>query len=187
MYTRLGFVATLILSVTQTLFSEGTAPTSSTTDQVVVREMAVTKPDVLELQWQMKIKGTMPPAYWRDVAQCETAGDWKDKGKFAGGLGIATVTWKGYGGYEFARHPSKATPMEQMIVANRIAVLGYQTKNTFLTLEDKEAGRPFFRPASGFTGWGCIKNNRYLRPQNWRNSNRTEWRRSKKNVLFPHE
>ena len=104
--------------------------------------------------------------YWKDVAQCETGNNWQDKGNFGGGLGIAITTWIGYGGLEFAPHPSKATPLEQIVVANRIAVFGYQTKDEFLTLEDKALNKPFFRPAVGFYGWGCIKNNRYLRPHN---------------------
>lgn len=104
--------------------------------------------------------------YWKKVAQCETGGDWQNKGNFAGGLGIATTTWKGYGGYEFANHPSKATITEQIIVANRISTFGYQTKDEFKTLEDKQANKPFFRPAVGFYGWGCIKNNKYLHPTN---------------------
>ena len=101
--------------------------------------------------------------YWTKVAQCETAQDWQDGGNWGGGLGIARSTWEGYGGKEFASHPSKATVLEQIVVANRIAVLGYQTKNEFLTLDDRLANKPFYRPAVGFNGWGCIKNNAYLK------------------------
>lgn len=102
--------------------------------------------------------------YWKKVAQCETGSNWQDKGRWGGGLGIADTTWKGYGGYEFAKHPSEATVSEQIIVANRIAIFGYQTKDDYLTLDDKLNNRPFFRDPVGFYGWGCIKNNRYLRP-----------------------
>jgi soluble lytic murein transglycosylase-like protein len=103
--------------------------------------------------------------YWKKVAQCETAGDWKDGGNWGGGLGIARSTWQGYGGHQFASHPAKATILQQIVVANRIAVLGYQT-NEFLTLDDRLNNTPFFRPAVGFNGWGCIKNNAYLKPKN---------------------
>ncbi len=103
--------------------------------------------------------------YWKKVAQCETAGDWKDGGNWGGGLGIARSTWQGYGGHQFASHPAKATILQQIVVANRIAVLGYQT-NEFLTLDDRLNNKPFFRPAVGFNGWGCIKNNAYLKPKN---------------------
>jgi hypothetical protein len=47
---------------------------------------------------------------------------------------------------------------EQIIVANRISTQGYQTKNEFLTLKDRQNNKPFFRPAVGFGGWGCKKN-----------------------------
>ena len=101
--------------------------------------------------------------YWTKVAQCETGQNWQDGGNWGGGLGIAKSTWQGYGGKEFAAHPSKATILEQIVVANRVAVLGYQTKDEFLTLDDRLANKPFYRPAVGFSGWGCIKNNTYLK------------------------
>jgi hypothetical protein len=103
--------------------------------------------------------------YWKKVAQCETRQDWQNGGNWGGGLGIATSTWQGYGGKEFASHPSKATILEQIIVANRISTFGYQTKNEFMTVEDRTNNKPFFRPAVGFSGWGCIKNNSYLKPK----------------------
>jgi hypothetical protein len=100
--------------------------------------------------------------YWKKVAQCESQQNWKDRGNFSGGLGIAQSTWEGYGGLEFGKHPYDATPFEQIVVANRIAVFGYQT-NEYRTLDDKLNNKPFFRPAAGFTGWGCIKHNSYLK------------------------
>jgi len=127
------------------------------------------KPNQVMLMPTMKrVTFKMGPSlkYWEKVAQCETNSNWQDKGQWGGGLGIATTTWEGYGGKEFASHPSKATVIEQIIVANRIAVFGYQTKNEFRTLQDKEANKPFFRDPVGFYGWGCIKNNRYLKPTN---------------------
>jgi hypothetical protein len=103
--------------------------------------------------------------YWKKVAQCETGQDWQDGGNWGGGLGIATSTWKAYGGKQFASHPSKATVLQQIVVANRIAIFGWQT-NEFITLDDRLNGKTFFRPAVGFYGWGCIKNNKYLHPTN---------------------
>ena len=103
--------------------------------------------------------------YWDKVAQCETRSDWQDRGYYAGGLGIALPTWQGFGGQDFAPKQWLATRLEQIVVANRIALHGYQT-NEFLTLDDKLANRPFFRPPAGFLGWGCIKfhKNGYLKP-----------------------
>lgn len=114
-----------------------------------------------------KVTFKMGPSikYWQKVAKCETNSDWKNKGNWGGGLGIAVSTWEGYGGKEFASHPSKATVIEQIIVANRIAVFGYQTQE-FKTIEDKTADKPFYRPSVGFNGWGCIKHNKYLKPTN---------------------
>ena len=96
--------------------------------------------------------------YWHRMAQCETGGDWKNKGQWSGGLGIYKQTWSGYGGKEFASKPELATIDEQIIVANRISTQGYQTKNEFRTFEDKQKNRPFFREPVGFGGWGCKKN-----------------------------
>lgn len=109
----------------------------------------------------------MRTSYWDKVAQCETRQNWRDGGKWGGGLGIYIRTWKAYGGREFARHPSKATKREQIIVANRISVLGYQTKNVYRTWDDKVNNRPLFRRPVGFWGWGCIKHNKYLHPERY--------------------
>ena len=113
------------------------------------------------------IKMPMQDIYWDAVAVCETNSNWKDGGHFAGGLGIALTTWQGFGGYEFSKTPAKATRAEQIIVANRISVFGYQTKRQFKTIEDKINNRPFFRPAVGFFGWGCVKNRKSLHPSRW--------------------
>jgi len=96
--------------------------------------------------------------YWHRMAQCETGSNWKNTGRWSGGLGIYTQTWKGYGGLEFAPKPELATIDEQIIVANRISTQGYQTKNEFRTFEDKQSNKPFFRNPVGFGGWGCKKN-----------------------------
>lgn len=95
--------------------------------------------------------------YWHRMAQCETGGDWKNKGKWSGGLGIYTQTWIGYGGKEFAPKPELATIEEQIIIANRISTQGYQTKDEYKTLTDRQQNKPFFREPVGFGGWGCKK------------------------------
>ena len=95
--------------------------------------------------------------YWDRMAQCETKGNWKDKGKWSGGLGIYTSTWIGFGGKEFAPKPELATREQQILIANRISTQGYQTKNEYLTIEQKLSNKPFFRNAVGFSGWGCMK------------------------------
>jgi hypothetical protein len=70
---------------------------------------------------------------------------------------MAQSVWEGYGGRQFASRPPKATKQEQIIVANRMAFFGYQTKNVFRTLDDKLNNKPFFRPAIGWrssSNWG---------------------------------
>jgi hypothetical protein len=114
----------------------------------------------------------MPVAYWDDVAYCETHGNWIDGGAYAGGLGIAQTSWENYGGREFSRTPKGATKEEQLEVAYRISVAGYQTKHVYLTLDDKLNNKPFFRPAAGFFGWGCIRAHQSLHPQNWLRNHR---------------
>ena len=112
---------------------------------------------------QVTFKMGPPVSYWKKVAQCETGNNWKNGGYFSGGLGIAKSTWVGYGGREFAENPYQASMLEQIVVANRVAVLGYQTKGEYRTLQDKLDNKPFYRPAVGFNGWGCIKHNTYLK------------------------
>lgn len=129
-------------------------------------------PAAIELRQQLRNPRTAPVAFWERVAVCESSLDgenarWDDGGKWAGGLGIYVGTWRAYGGRQFASRPDKATKLEQIVIANRISVFGYQTKNEYLTLADRLANRPFFRPKVGFFGWGCVANNSYLHPKKW--------------------
>lgn len=122
-----------------------------------------------ELAEQLRHPRVMPVPYWTDhVAVCESSVDgrtarWNDGGYYSGGLGIALSTWRGYGGRQFAPTPGKATVEQQIVIANRISVLGFQTRHTFRDLGQP----PLFRPAVGFNGWGCIANHRRLQPRVW--------------------
>ena len=114
-----------------------------------------------ELAEQLQTRKAGSVKFWEAVSWCETNHKWNDGGYFSGGLGMAQSVWVGYGGKQFAPRPSKATKDEQIIVANRVAFLGYQTKNVFRTLDDKLNNRPFFRPAVGWRSaskWGknCV-------------------------------
>lgn len=115
----------------------------------------------------------MKDKYWDAVAVCETDSNWENGGNWAGGLGIALTTWQGYGGYQFASTPAKATREEQIIIANRISVYGHQTKRVFMTWQDRVDNKPFFRPPVGFFGWGCIKNRTSLHPSKWKRKKET--------------
>lgn len=96
------------------------------------------------------------PEFWDVLAKCETGGDWENGGYYAGGLGIAQSTWKGYGGWQFAKSPAKATKAEQITIALRIAVEGWMT-NEYRSLSDKQNNKPFFRSPVGFSGWGGLR------------------------------
>lgn len=153
---------------TPSLVSEG----SRDTHGGVVRTRV--HPDLIALRKQMADHPELPPIeFWtKAVARCETghgingANHWR-RGEHwkvttvTGSMGIATVTWRGYGGYAYAERAAKASPWAQIIVANRIGFLGYQTKNLYRTLDDRLNNRPLFRPAAGFDqGWGgvCARN-----------------------------
>jgi peptidoglycan hydrolase-like protein with peptidoglycan-binding domain len=98
--------------------------------------------------------------FWDKLAWCETHGDWKNGGNWAGGLGIAQSTWYGYGGHEFAKSPHLATKAEQIVVANRISTQGYLQ----ITNRDPDWARrqgvpsryEFYRYPVGFGGWGAL-------------------------------
>lgn len=108
--------------------------------------------------------------FWDKLAQCETAQDWQNGGRFAGGLGIMNNsrfpksgmgTWERYGGEQFAPSPDKATREEQIIVANRISVEGYKQ----MVERDPDWARRQGVPATylwdqkpvGLGGWGCYR------------------------------
>jgi len=132
--------------------TQTTVPTVSATE---VRPVVLTKPYEVSMLTKTP-KPKVPLEFWDELARCETGGNWKNGGNWAGGLGIAQSTWQGYGGREFARSPHRATKEEQIIVATRIAITGYQTKDVYLQLSDIP-DKPFFRPAVGFSGWGALK------------------------------
>ena len=163
--TRLGVIATMILS----LFGVGVEeniPTDTTVPTQAVHARAVS-PTHPMLRTQMRTGKVPSRAFWLAVAHCETHQEW-DRGKnwtkknsrayVSGGLGIANSTWQGYGGRQFARKAAFATKDEQMIVANRVSFLGYQTKNVYMTLDDKLNNRPYFRPPAKTPNWGknCV-------------------------------
>ena len=130
----------------------GSFPTDITTSTSVI---SPTSPAVHpELVAQLKSKKGGSIAFWEAVSWCETNHNWDDGGYYSGGLGMAQSVWVNYGGKQFAPRPSKATKQQQIIVANRTAFFGFQTKNVFGTLDDKLNNRPYFRPA---VGWRSMK------------------------------
>ena len=119
--------------------------------QVHTKALQTRNSSAWDISWLATLKRPHH-TYWDKVAQCETASNWKDRGKFAGGLGIYLQTWRGFGGQEFAPKQWLATRLEQITIANRIALHGWLAPNGY------------FQQPVGFNGWGCIKNNDYLKP-----------------------
>ncbi len=133
------------------------APVMAGQNSPVVKE-GFTKA-MLELSVQMRNHKVPPVEYWEQVAICESSkdgytADWRDKGRWSGGLGIYIGTWVRWGGRQFAPTPWQATKTEQIVIANRIAVLGFH----FFT---------YSKQPVGFNGWGCIKNRKSLDPKKW--------------------
>jgi hypothetical protein len=168
-------VAALILSLSviagasaQALAPEGNQEREMSVHRPPYRGQIPSKPadpkGVIELREQMKQPGVPPIEYWEQVAICESSkdgytADWRDKGRWSGGLGIYIGTWVRWGGRHFAPTPWQATKAEQMVVANRIAVLGFH----FFT---------YSKQPVGFNGWGCIAKRKSLDPDRWIGKNK---------------
>lgn len=117
----------------------------------------------LEHYYQLQ-RGAPPDAYWDAVARCETKQNWQNRGHFAGGLGIMTRgtyeksprgTWEWWGGEQFAPSPDYATRIQQIVIANRISMFGFQTTGIYRTWEDKQAKRSIFKYPVGYFGFSC--------------------------------
>ena len=160
---RLGLVATLTLSAfgLSTHPTEGTKEVTTTAVSIApqavahkVHMMSLSEMHPLLVE-QLRTHRAGSVKFWEAVSWCETNHKWNDSGYYSGGLGMAHSVWLNYGGKEFSSRPSKATKEEQIIVANRVAFLGFQTRHTYATLEDQQNNKPYFRPA---VGWRSMKN-----------------------------
>ena len=134
---------------------------SSETDTVVIEEVTSKNSVLIRSNLTRTNKPKATTQFWEELAQCETASNWQDGGKYAGGLGIYQGTWENWGGDEFASTPPKATKAEQIIVANRVSTQGYKTIRHRDPKWAKIHGVPnsyvWEKEAVGFGGWGCYK------------------------------
>ena len=85
----------------------------------------------------------IPSVQWiMAKAQCETNTDWANRGIYGGAFGFMhrgyetdnsglpnNSSWGRWGGFTYAKHPSKATPTEQVIVYLRINYAGWHRPN----------------------------------------------------------
>lgn len=152
-------VSAVLLATVFTTSHASASPTESTPPPTA-ESLSVSSEQYAEVAPVRLVKNPKPiplESFWDRLAWCETHSNWQNGGNWAGGLGIARRTWNRFGGREFARTPDKATREEQIIVAQRIAIFGWQSKDSFLTLEDRENNRPHFRRPVGFNGWGALK------------------------------
>jgi hypothetical protein len=180
------FIVSAVMSATAliptTAYATPTEPTKSNFGVSPVLQAETMHPELVQ---QLKSRKGGSIKFWEAVAWCETNHDWDDHGYFAGGLGMAKSVWANYGGKQFASTPQKATKHEQIIVANRVAFFGFQTKNTFRSLEDRENNKPFFRPAVGWRsmknwGRGCVNwETRKPSRERYTESGMAEWKESR--------
>lgn len=170
---RVGLALTMFTVTTMAPIVHAEAPATDTVRRPTARLGPDYRhhPDFLALLAQMRAHPELPPLdFWDAIALCETGmqangipGEW-DRGHdwgprarswVSGGLGLAHTTWRGYGGRQFAPKAAFASKWAQIIVANRVGFIGWQTTDEFLTFEDRQQNRPHFRPAAGFrSGWG---------------------------------
>lgn len=164
LYRTLTAVTLSITTLFGALVGGGETTAESTTTMVFVQDekapATVSKqsvPDKYEvmLHTQLSTRKVGSVKFWEAVSWCETNHNWDDGGYYSGGLGMAQSVWENFGGKQFASRPSKATKTQQIIVANRVAFLGFQTKRQFRTLDDKLNNRPYLRPA---VGWRNLRN-----------------------------
>lgn len=176
-------------TTTTTVFVEQTTP--KIFDSFMYVQATPTNTMHPELIEQLRSRKAGSIKFWEAVSWCETNHKWNDGGYFSGGLGMAQSVWTGYGGKQFAPRPSKATKEEQIIVANRMAFMGYQTKNVFETLDDKLNNRPFFRPAVGWrssSNWGknCVNwKTRKPRSNKYTEAGMAEWKKARQAAGIP--
>jgi hypothetical protein len=150
------FIVSAVMLATALINTTAHAKTTESTNQFRISPV-IESTDTMhpELAQQLKSRKGGSIRFWEAVAWCETNHDWDDHGHFAGGLGMAKSVWVNYGGRQFASTPQKATKQQQIIIANRVAFFGFQTKNIYRTLEDRQNNKPYFRPA---VGWKRLKN-----------------------------
>jgi hypothetical protein len=90
-------------------------------------------------------------ADWDAIAQVETKKNWKfvnGSKVFRGGLAMHNKVWDFFGGREFARWAERATPEEQIKIAERSSFDGYN---------DPKTGK--FKPAVGIGGFESVAKN----------------------------
>ena len=113
-----------------------------------------------------KYKAVLPDAYYDQLAQCETGGNWQHSTKsYTGGLGINRQTFRTWSNYNSAKG---LTPAQQVKVADAIAFKSHINPD----------GRKVWRV--GPWGWGCLKGQKHLQAFICKSSNKlvARWKRN---------
>ena len=113
-----------------------------------------------------KYHGVLPDAYYDQLAQCETGGNWQHSTRsYTGGLGINRQTWRTWSNSPSAKGK---TPAQQVKVADAIAFKSHINPD----------GRKVWRV--GPWGWGCLKGQKHLQAFicNSRHKDVQRWKRN---------
>lgn len=121
--------------------------------------------------WQsVQFRMGAPAKYWDQIAACEAGRkidqvNWRESGIYAGGLSIQhngkfgepnMGVWEQYGGEQFADSPDKANRLEQIIVANRIAVTGFKKITVQKMVTGQVEKSTYHKHPVGFDAWSCV-------------------------------
>ena len=113
-----------------------------------------------------KYHGVLPDAYYDQLAQCETGGNWQHSThSYTGGLGIHRATWRNWSDSNSAKGK---TPAQQVKVADAIAFKSHINPD----------GRKVWRV--GPWGWGCLNREKSLQAFICKSSNKlvARWKRN---------
>src|SRR5665213_3325275 len=127
MRTRIALVAIIpIALITVTLLSQAAAAgvaEALLTGYAAGHEVTAPVPVPVPVPAPIVVDTVSPAqrAAWDRVAGCEEGGNWQADGpRFSGGLGITRTNWAEYGGLQYASAAARATPDQQIMVAERI-------------------------------------------------------------------
>lgn len=95
-------------------------------------------------------------------------------------------TWERWGGEQFAASPDRATPLQQIVVANRIAMFGWEAKFRRWDGRQQRVRLKHYvkHPIASFNGWGCIKQRRSGSRYGTLNPSRYEARKPRPRITY---
>ena len=70
--------------------------------------------------WTQRFDKALKKSFWRQLALCESGGNWSMRGQYQGGLSFHPKTWAAYRGRRLPKFAYLATPAEQIRVARKV-------------------------------------------------------------------